>query len=144
MTKTPLRLTVRLVLGASLFFAVSISALAAEASPAFAFYTKYLEEAAAAKNLEDLSVFMPGWWNDRQRSASAADQAASVERIRKVSADLTAVELEREEPIGGDVRLHMTARSGGLPMQGTVTLIRESGAFKVEESKWRSVEPTVN
>jgi hypothetical protein len=94
--------------------------------------------------MSDVSGYMPSWWNERQQSASAEDKAAAVERIRKASLALKEVALQREEPVDAGVRLQLTARTDGIPMTGSVLLIKESGAFKVEESMWRSVEPIVN
>jgi hypothetical protein len=52
---------------------------------------------------------------------------------------LVKVKLEKEESVPDGVRLQMTARTkDDLPMRGEVLLVREQGAFKVEESKWGS------
>ncbi len=132
------------VLGVSLLLAMSSAAAANPASPAFKFYLDYLEHAATAKDIVDVGGYMPSWWNERQQSASAEDKAAAVSRIRKASLALKEVALQREEPADGGVRLQLTARTDGMPMTGSVLLIKESGAFKVEESMWRSVVPIVN
>lgn len=133
-----------LLLGASLFFAISSAAAATASSPAFTFYLDYLQHTAAAKDMGDISGYMPSWWNDRQQSTNSVDKAAAVERIRKASAALKKVALDREEVTDDGVRLHMSARTNDLPMTGTVLLIKESGAFKIEESIWRSVGPIIN
>lgn len=144
MSRQAFRSLASIVFGASFFLAIGSAAAANAASPAFKFYLDYLEHAAAAERLEDISGYMPSWWNDRQQSASAEDKAAAVDRIRKASLALKEVSLQREEPADGGVRLQLTARTDGIPMTGSVLLVKESGTFKVEESMWRSVEPIVN
>jgi hypothetical protein len=144
MSNHMLRTFASLALLASAFLPVDSAAKATESSPAFSFYLTFLDRTAKTGSMADVAAFMPAWWNERQQSASAEDQAAAVERIRNSSQALKEVALEREEPVDSGVRLHMTARSADLPMQGTVLLIEEAGTFKVEESSWRSVEPIVN
>jgi hypothetical protein len=114
-------------------------AAASQDSEAFTFYLRYLEASAKAKALADVTPFMPEWWTTRYARADAEAQAGALARLQSVGRDLVKVKLEKEASVPDGVRLQMTARTkDDLPMRGEVLLVREQGAFKVEESKWGS------
>lgn len=130
-------LSILRILACSVLVVAASSVLGDESSKGFTFYLEYLEAASKAESVNEIAPFMPSWWRSRYESGDAESQAGVVERNRKSANDLRDVALEKEEPVDGGVRLHMTGKGPhDFPMRGNVLLLEESGSLTIEESMW--------
>jgi hypothetical protein len=109
---------------------------------ASAFYLNYRKAFDAAKKIEDIYPFMAAARRKQMEDTPAKDRAEMFEMIKMMSV-LTDVKVTKEAPgANGGATLTVTALdSDKKPTYGTITVVREAGAMKIDKESWSNTRP---
>lgn len=107
-----------------------------------AFYMQYRKAFDAAKKAEDVYPYMAAARKKQMEDTPAKDRAEMFEMIKMMSV-ITNVQVTKEAPAAnGGATLTVTALdSDKKPTYGTITLVREGGALKVDKEAWSNTKP---
>jgi hypothetical protein len=109
---------------------------------ASAFYVQYRKAFDAAKKVEDIYPFMAAARKKQMEDTPAKDRAEMFEMIKMMSV-LTNVKVTKETAgANGGTTLTVTALdSDKKPTYGTITVLREAGAMKIDKESWSNTQP---
>jgi hypothetical protein len=110
-----------------------------QATDPFAFYKDYLGVLAKATSIEPLLPYFTKELAGAMRKAPKDQQANYVKMNKRVLTDLKAT---RQTVTGDKAELQMTAKDeSGQPMTGTASLVKEGGAWKIDDFTWVGPPP---
>lgn len=130
--------TVRTVLASGLFVVMLMSAAAPALAQATAtdFYTQYRKAFEAAKKIDELLPYMSAARRKQVEETPAAERAEMFELV-KMMGQMTDVKVVKETPTANGATLTVTGvDSDKTVMNGTITIIKEGGAFKLDKESW--------
>ena len=117
--------------------AVSLSAQTTEKT-ASQFYTEYRAAFDKAKKVEELLPYMSAQRRKQVESTPAAERAKMFEAI-KIMGALSSVKITKEARTGDGATLSVDALdSDKAKTTGTITLVKEGGAWKVDKESFKS------
>lgn len=124
-----------LTLGLALAIAVPTLAGAAQASQTGTeFYLAYRKAFAKAQKIEDILPFMSASRRKQMEKTPADERKMMFEMIKEMSAEQGDVKVGKETPTATGADLAVTAKDG----VGTITLVKEGGAWKLDKESWKS------
>ena len=127
-------LTVLLVAVCSVVYS---GVLSAQAKTATEFYTDYLGVFAKAKSVDQLLPYMSASRRKEIESTPAGERAKMFEFIKMVQP--TGVKVLKEEKTATGATLTTEGvDSDKKKMTGTVVIVREGGAWKIQDESWKS------
>ena len=122
-------------LGLALAIAVPSLAAAGQASQTGTeFYLAYRKAFAKAQKIEDILPFMSASRRKQMEQTPADERKMMFEMIKEMSAGQGDVKVGKETPTATGADLAVTAKDG----TGTVALIKEGGAWKLDKESWKS------
>jgi hypothetical protein len=119
--------------------------LGAQAAPAnetaTQFYTRYLAAFQKATKMEQVLPFMSAARVTEYNGMPAEQKGGMLELIKMMAA--TNVKVTKEAAAGTGATLTVTGVDSmeKKPQYGTVTLVKEAGAWKIAEESWTNVKP---
>jgi hypothetical protein len=127
---------VMLSVGVALFACLSSGRALAQAKSPTEAYLAFVAAAPKAKSLEEVLPHLSKEYRS-MLSAQANDQKPVwLQRLRD-SADMTDIKISKETVSGEKCTLEGTEKSSkGLPLKGKVFLVKEDGAWKLDEQGW--------
>jgi hypothetical protein len=130
-------MTVCLVVTAS---AVTMHAQAQPAGKtATAVYMDYLAALPKAKSMDDLKMYISANMRKQVDATPAADRAKMFGMMQMMSGMNTDIKVTKEERTAKGATLTATAKGmDGKPVKGTITMVREAGAWKLDMENWSS------
>jgi hypothetical protein len=127
---------VRRVLAIGLAFAFVTAALSAagQASPsATEFYQGYRKTLAKAQKIEELLPMMAATRRAEVEKTPADERKMMFELVKAMTEDQGEVKVVKETATAKGADLAVESKNGS----GTVTLIKEGGAWKVDKESWK-------
>ena len=122
-------------LGVALALAVTALAGAAQApQSATEFYQAYRKAFAKAQKVEDLLPMMAANRRAQMEKTPAEERAMMFGMLKEMTADQGEVKVLKETPTANGAELSVQAKDG----TGTITLVKERGAWKLDKESWKS------
>ena len=122
-------------LGLALAIAAPSLAAAGQASQTGTeFYLAYRKAFAKAQKIEDILPFMSASRRKQMEKTPADERKMMFEMIKEMSAEQGDVKVGKETPTATGADLAVTAKDG----VGTITLVKEGGAWKLDKESWKS------
>jgi hypothetical protein len=119
----------------AMVLALAASTLAAQSQTATQFYMGYLAALGKAKSVDDLLPFMSKKRVDQIKAEKPDDRAMMFDMIKEFAPK--DVKVVKETPSAAGATLEATGSDGsGGTTKGTITLVKEGGAWKVEQESW--------
>lgn len=99
------------------------------------FYLAYGATFAKAKSIDELLPFMSKQRVDQVKGTPADERAMMFEIVKEMGA--TNVKIVKETPSAAGATLEATGTNpGGGALKGTITLVKEGGAWKIDQESW--------
>jgi hypothetical protein len=99
------------------------------------FYMSYVAALGKAKSVDDLLPFMSKKRVEQIKAEPAADRAMMFDMIKEFAPK--DVKVVKETPSAGGATIEASGSDGsGATMKGTITLVKEAGAWKVDKDSW--------
>jgi len=105
------------------------------APTASAFYLSYNAIMEKAKSIDELLPFMSKQRVDQVKETPADERAMMFEIVKEMAAKNVKVVKETPSAAGATIEATGTDPAGGA-MKGTITLVKEAGAWKVDKESW--------
>ena len=117
--------------------AVGVAALQAQkpAPTASEFYMTYNATMAKAKSIDELLPFMSKQRVDQVKGTPADERAMMFEMVKEMAAKNVKVVKETPSAAGATLEATGSDPAGGA-MKGTITLVKEAGAWKIDKESW--------
>lgn len=110
-------------------------------TPASEFYLAYRQAFQAAATLDELFPYLSAAARKQVEAIPAADRGQMFEFMKTMGATRD-LRILGEEPSGEGIALTVEATAGdGTHRHGTITLVREEGAFKMLQERWAPASP---
>jgi hypothetical protein len=120
-------------LGLALTFAVPAMARAEQApQSATEFYQAYRKAFAKAQKIEDLLPMMAASRRKQMEKTPADERNMMFGMLKEMTAEQGEVKVLKETATATGAELAVQAKDG----KGTVTLVKESGAWKLDKESW--------
>ena len=128
---------IRTVTVAAVASAIGVAALQAQkpAPTASEFYLTYNATMAKAKSIDELLPFMSKQRVDQVKGTPADERAMMFDMVKEMGAKNVKVVKETPSPAGATLEVTGSDPTGGA-MKGTVTLVKEAGAWKIDKESW--------
>ena len=120
-----------------LALAIAVPALAGErqaAQSATDFYNAYRKAFAKAQKMEDLLPMMAANRRAQMEKTPADERTMMFGMLKEMTADQGDVKVLKETATANGAELAVQAKNG----VGTVTLVKEGGAWKLDKESWKS------
>jgi hypothetical protein len=118
--------------------AAPLRAQAGKAATATEFYMQFRKAFDAAKKVEDLAPYMSASSLAQIKATPEADRAKMFELMKMMGA-LTNVKVTKETPTPAGATLTVEALdSDKAKTKGTITVIKEGGAWRIDKEEWSS------
>jgi hypothetical protein len=117
--------------------AVGVGTLQAQkpAQTASEFYLAYNATMAKAKSIDELLPFMSKQRVDQVKGTPADERKMMFEMVKEMAAKN--VKVVKETPAAAGATLEATGSDpAGGAMKGTITLVKEAGAWKIDKESW--------
>jgi hypothetical protein len=101
------------------------------------FYLGYLKTFGTATSIDQLLPFMSKQRVDQVKGTPADERKMMFEMIKEMGAKDVKVVKETPSATGATLETTGSDPSGGA-MKGTVTLVKEAGAWKIDKESWSS------
>jgi hypothetical protein len=119
----------------AMVLALASATLAAQSQTATQFYMGYLAALGKAKSVDDLLPFMSKTRVDQVKAEKPDDRAMMFDMIKEFAPK--DVKVVKETPSASGATLEATGSDGaGGTTRGTITLVKEGGAWKVDRESW--------
>ena len=103
------------------------------------FYMEYQAAFAKAKSIDDILPFMAKSRVDEMKKTPAAERAKMFEFIQMMASEHKNVKVAKETKTATGYTLDVTATtSDKKPATGTVDIITEGGAMKINRESWKN------
>jgi hypothetical protein len=128
---------IRTVTVAIVSCAVGVAALQAQkpAQTASEFYLAYNATMAKAKSIDELLPFMSKQRVDQVKGTPADERAMMFDMVKEMAAKNVKVAKETPSAAGATLEVTGSDPTGGA-MKGTITLVKEAGAWKIDKESW--------
>ena len=122
-------------LGLALAIAVPTLAGAGQTSQSASdFYQAYRKAFAKAQKMEDLLPFMAAGRRKQMEGTPADERTMMFGMLKEMTAEQGDVKIVKETATANGAELAVEAKDG----TGTVTLVKEGGAWKLDKESWKS------
>lgn len=129
-----LRLDRTVRMAAALMVVLGLASLAAQGTGT-EFYTGYLKTFAKAQSIDELLPYMSKQRVDQVKGTPADERKMMFEMIKEMGAK--DIKVVKETPSAGGATLEATGSDpAGGAMKGTITLVKEAGAWKIDKESW--------
>lgn len=125
---------VRMTAAVVMAVVVASGTLAAQNQTATEFYLGYLAALGKAKSVDELLPFMARKRVDQIKAEKPDDRAMMFDMIKEFAPKN--VKVVKETPSAGGATLEATGDGSGGTTKGTITLVKEAGAWKVDRESW--------
>jgi hypothetical protein len=99
------------------------------------FYLAYSAAMAKAKTIDELLPYMSKQRVDQVKGTPADERAMMFDMVKEMGAKN--VKVVKETPSAAGATLETTGTDGaGGAMKGTITLVKEAGAWKIDKESW--------
>ena len=123
-----------LALGLALAIALPSMASAEQAAQSASdFYQAYRKAFAKAQKVEDLLPMMAAARRKEMEKTPADDRKMMFDMLKEMTAAQGDVKILKETPTATGAELAVQAKDG----TGTVTLVKEGGAWKLDKESWK-------
>ena len=123
-----------LTLGLALAIAAPALAGAEQAQSGTEFYQAYRKAFAKAQKMEDLLPMMAANRRAQMEKTPADERTMMWGMLKEMTAAQGDVKVLKETPTASGAELAVQAKDG----VGTVTLVKEGGAWKLDKESWKS------
>ena len=124
-----------LSLGLALVIAAPALTSAKQASQSGSeFYLAYRKAFAKAQKIEDLMPMMAASRRAQVEKTPADERKMMFGMLKEMTAEQSDVKVLKETPTANGAELAVQAKDG----TGTVTLVKEGGAWKLDKESWKS------
>ena len=120
----------------ALVLAIALPALAGAeqaAQSASEFYQAYRKAFAKAQKVEDILPMMAAPRRAQMEKTPADERKMMFGMLKEMTAAQGDVKITKETPTANGAELSVTAKDG----TGTVTLVKEGGAWKLDKESWK-------
>jgi hypothetical protein len=120
-----------------LALAIAVPALASEeqsSQSATEFYQAYRKAFAKAQKMEDLLPMMAANRRAQMEKTPADERTMMFGMLKEMTADQGDVKVLKETATANGAELAVQAKNG----VGTVTIVKEGGAWKLDKESWKS------
>ena len=128
---------IRTVTAAVVACAIGVAALQAQkpGQTATETYMSYVATLAKAKSMDELLPYMSAARAGQAKAAPADEKKMMFEFVKEMGAKNVKVVKETPSAAGATLDVSGSDPAGGA-MKGTVTMVKEGGAFKIEKESW--------
>jgi hypothetical protein len=121
-------------LGLVLAIAVPLAAAEQASQSASEFYQAYRKAFAKAQKIDDLLPMMAASRRKQVEKTPADERTMMFDMLKEMTAEQGDVKILKETATANGAELSVQAKDG----TGTVTLVKEGGAWKLDKESWKS------
>jgi hypothetical protein len=120
-------------LGLALAIAAPLAGAEQAAQTGTEFYQAYRKAFAKAQKIEEILPMMAAARRKQMETTPADERKMMFEMLKEMTAAQGDVKVGKETPTATGAELAVTAKDG----TGTVTLVKEGGAWKLDKESWK-------
>jgi len=113
------------------------SAPAPKNETATEFYQRFRAVVDKAKSIDEVKPFWSTELISQFNTMPPAEQATTLDRVKQIESHFTGLKVVKETSTGSGAHIALEAFDEKTPMIGTVDLVKEQGAWKIESAEWR-------